>query len=159
MRIGKWFKEITATVLVAFVVLLAALNFFSSAKGTGLLGYKGYTVISGSMQPALKLGDYVVVKKTAFSQLKTGEIITFAANDTIVTHRITEKTAAGCVTKGDANTIADLQPVTSDSYIGTLQLRIPKLGQLMIWMQRPLIYGLVLAAVFTRLAVMVLFKK
>ncbi len=57
------------TLLVAAVLLLAVLNFLSKPSGDGLFGYKGYTVISGSMEPTLKVGDYVVVKAEDFDKL------------------------------------------------------------------------------------------
>lgn len=50
------------TIVVIFVCSLAALNFFSAPDRPGLFGYKGYTVISGSMKPTLEVGDYIVIK-------------------------------------------------------------------------------------------------
>lgn len=52
----KVLKKIGNAILFVFTVLVvgvALLNFFSSPDGKGLFGYKGYTVLSGSMEPEI----------------------------------------------------------------------------------------------------------
>lgn len=65
------------TIVVIFVCSLAALNFFSAPDRQGLFGYKGYTVISGSMKPTLEVGDYIVIKEIPFEKVQKGDIISF----------------------------------------------------------------------------------
>ena len=50
--------DVVSTVLVVIVVLCALF-----LMGTRLLGYEVYTIISGSMEPAYKVGDLVYVQR------------------------------------------------------------------------------------------------
>src|SRR3954452_22820276 len=67
-------------------------------------GYRVYVIHTGSMSPAFRPGD-VVVDRPAH-HYRPGEVITFrhsARAPDMVTHRITDVTAAGLIhTKGDA---------------------------------------------------------
>ncbi|OTN75962.1 signal peptidase I [Enterococcus sp. 8G7_MSG3316] len=146
------------TLLVAAVLLLAVLNFLSKPSGDGLFGYKGYTVISGSMEPTLKVGDYVVVKAEDFDQLQVGEIITFEDEGMMVTHRIISITDEGIQTRGDHNTVNDMKQVTEDKFVGRMAVHIPYLGHVMIWMQNPLIFAVVLGLIAVRIAFLILWK-
>ncbi|WP_313509914.1 signal peptidase I [Enterococcus sp.] len=146
------------TLLVAAVLLLAVLNFLSKPSGDGLFGYKGYTVISGSMEPTLKVGDYVVVKVEDFDQLQVGEIITFEDEGMMVTHRIISITDEGIQTRGDHNTVNDMKQVTEDKFVGRMAVHIPYLGHVMIWMQNPLIFAVVLGLIAVRIAFLLLWK-
>ncbi|MCD4962532.1 signal peptidase I [Enterococcus casseliflavus] len=150
--------SLCGTLVVAAVLLLAVLNFLSKPEGDGLFGYKGYTVISGSMEPTLRVGDYVVVQAEDFDQLAVGEIITFENEGTMVTHRIISITDEGIQTRGDHNTVNDMKQVTEDKYVGRLALHIPYLGHLMIWMQNPLIFAVVLGLIAVRIAFLLLLK-
>lgn len=144
--------------IVGAILLLAVLNFFSKPEGNGMFGFKGYTVISGSMAPTLLVGDYVVVRAEDFDQLHVGEIITFEDDGMMVTHRIISQTATGFQTRGVHNTVNDMKQVTADKYIGTLTLHIPYVGHVMIWMQNPLIFAVVLGLIAVRIAFLILFK-
>lgn len=147
------------TVLVVCVCSLAALNYFSAPQRAGLLGYRGYTVISGSMEPTLKVGDYIIVKSKPFEQVQDKEIISFKQENVLVTHRVMQHVGDKLQTRGDANNVNDLVEVTADDYVGSYQFRIPQLGRLMIWLQDPLIYSIVMAVIALRIAVMLILKK
>lgn len=145
-------------VFVFLVLLIAILNFFSNPDKHSLFGYRGYTVISGSMEPTLSLGDYIITKEQDFTQLEKGAIISFENSQTIVTHRIEKQLPDGnLVTRGDANRIDDQLAVGPDEYIGTMRFRIPYLGKIMIWLQDPLIFGTVMALIATRLIIVIFF--
>lgn len=152
--------NIFATIFVFLVVLLAILNFSSDPKRSSLFGYRGYTVISGSMAPTLQVGDYLVVKETPFHQLTKKAVISFQNKETIVTHRIVEQTSDGSlITRGDANSVDDLLLVTERAYLGQMFFRIPFLGYLMIWLQNPLFFSVILAFVAVRFVYLWLVKK
>ncbi|MBM7710300.1 signal peptidase I [Enterococcus lemanii] len=143
--------NVLATIFVAFVVLLAILNFFSEPNRKSIFGYRGYTVISGSMVPALQIGDYVILKEEPFQQLKEEDIITFKNDRIIVTHRVVHLTSKNqLITRGDANAVDDLLEVTDQEYIGKVQWRIPFLGYFMILMQNPLFFSVSLALIAIR---------
>jgi signal peptidase len=87
------------------------------------------------MEPALKTGDIVVVKKIIPESIKEGDVITFqVAEDVIITHRVKEIVAAagGVVfkTKGDANKIEDGSLISEQQLLGRVIFRIPYGGYL-----------------------------
>lgn len=116
-------------IITIFILSISLLSIVSSrAKGEipSILGFSILKVQSGSMEPTLMTGDYIVIKnKKNYDNLKTGTIITFKMLDgKVVTHRIIEKETdeKGKIfytTKGDnkINT-PDNEKVTSDRIIG-----------------------------------------
>lgn len=83
-------------------------------------------ITSGSMEPALKVGDLCVINRTAdFSRLKVGEIVVFLyGNNSKACHRIVEKRDGGFVTKGDNNDIPDIFLLTRENFYGKLVISI-----------------------------------
>lgn len=100
-----------------------------------------YTMVSGSMEPALKPWDIVAIKKTNINRIQVGDVITFISNVSIsegmtVTHRVTKKEIANngsflLVTKGDNNLSEDTGRVTKDNLIGKVSFILPKWGKLL----------------------------
>ena len=76
-------------------------------------GYEIYTVISGSMEPAIPTGSLVYVKYIQPEEIQTEDVIAFYGTDadgSIVTHRVVSNSAAmgNFITKGDANSDNDM---------------------------------------------------
>ena len=119
--------NIFSTILVVAVVLCAIF-----LMGSRLLGYKCYTIISGSMQPTYNVGDLIYVKPVEPETVKVGDPITFVLNEDLVvaTHRVVRIDAENMrfYTKGDANEIEDNDPVHFNNLIGVPKYSIPKLG-------------------------------
>ncbi|MCI3027754.1 signal peptidase I [Desemzia sp. C1] len=140
----KYIKYVGNALLVIAIILFAvtaAISFFSGPDDEGLFGYKGYTVVSGSMEPAFSTGDFIFVKTTPFGNIKTKDIVTFVSGEEIVTHRAIEVKDEGLVTQGDANNIPDQAEVTADNYIGELALIVPYFGYVVVATQQPLVLG------------------
>jgi len=133
---------VNAVLLVALVGMgiVASVSFFSAPNGKGLMNYKGYTVVSGSMEPAISAGDFVFVKMDPFEEIQPDDRITFQTSDHIVvTHRVKEKQSEALITKGDANQTIDGEPVTPDRLIGRVHLVIPYLGSVLLFLKRPIV--------------------
>lgn len=128
--------NITSTVLVVVIVLCAVF-----LMGSRLLGFKCYTVISGSMKPEYNVGDLLYVKDVDVNTIKVGDPITFILNEDLVvaTHRVVRIDAENqrFYTKGDANEIEDSEPVHFNNVIGVPQFSIPKLGYVSDFVQNP----------------------
>ncbi len=128
--------NIVTTIAVVVVVLCAVF-----LMGSRLLGYQVYTVISGSMVPTYDVGDLIYVKKTDLSQIEIGDPITFILNEDLVvaTHRVVDidEEKQCFYTKGDANEIADTDPVHFKNVIGVPQFSIPFLGYVSDYVQNP----------------------
>ena len=136
-------KEIFSTGLVGVVVVLAV-----ALVSLRLLGFKSFTIMSGSMEPSLSVGSLIFVKPTDPNSLESNDIITFlAGKNTIVTHRIVEKTISNengkdvlrFSTKGDANEKPDLGSVRSENVVGKPIFSVPLLGYFVSYLKRPLV--------------------
>ena len=111
---------------------------------------KPFVVMSGSMNPAVKLGSVVVVKPE--SSYRPGDIITYAPDgnkENPITHRIVfRKFPEGptgepvFITAGDANDDFDSVQVGPANVIGRVQFSIPYLGYLVSLAKQP--YGFIL---------------
>lgn len=94
-----------------------------------IIGIKPYVVISGSMEPNIKVGSVSFINtRYSYSKIKVGDIIAFKTDNIFATHRVVETTQYGFKTKGDANNIEDGNIVSKDEYVGKNILSIPKLG-------------------------------
>jgi len=86
-------------------------------------------VTSGSMRPAIKTGGIVMVKPA--SSYSVGDIITFKIGPgkrDILTHRIIQQTGDNFITKGDANNVADTEPVNKGDILGKVVFDVPYAG-------------------------------
>lgn len=140
MKLVKRIIQLIFTVLISLFILIGIMNFLSAPSASGLFGYKGYIVISGSMEPAFSPGDYAIVKGEPFENIGVDEVITFLDDDTIVTHRVKEITEEGLVTKGDANNNEDAVLVAGENYIGTLKWLLPGFGSIILFLQQPFVF-------------------
>ncbi|MGN1403957.1 MAG: signal peptidase I [Ruminococcus sp.] len=117
---------ILCNILLCLCILLTCYIMISSSRGrvANLFGKSILRVVSGSMEPTIYAGDYILVEKVDCDQLREGDIITFYSEDDSIsgmpnTHRIVSINADGSfVTKGDANSTADETIVTPDRLIG-----------------------------------------
>ncbi len=134
------------TALVILILLAIFLAYYTI--NTKLYEKKGekfepfislYTIVSGSMEPNIKIGDVVVSKKVKSpTEIKIGDVITFTSTSSIsrgmiVTHRVIDimKTENGYAykTKGDYNVSPDTALAEYHNIIGKVIVRIPQLGQ------------------------------
>lgn len=94
--------------------------------------YKFYSVISGSMEPTLKIGSLVIVQKK--DEYFINDIITFFLdnNKNTVTHRIqkviNENKNILFQVKGDANNAPDTSLVLKENVVGKVVYSIPLIG-------------------------------
>lgn len=103
--------KISANIL--FWLVLIILLLYLILKLTNIVGI--YKVITGSMEPKIKSGDYILVIKS--KEYKKGDIVTYFHDGYYVTHRIESINGNKVVTKGDANNKED-EVFDSNSIIG-----------------------------------------
>lgn len=144
-------KVLTGTGIAVcfFLVLVLIVNttiivksYIHPDKVPDFLGYKPFIVLSGSMEPTILAGDFIITKAIEPEKIAQGDIIAFRAErDTIVTHRVTGvQTADGLtfLTKGDANTGADAEAVSVDTLEGIYLWRLEGVGRFAMFLQTPL---------------------
>ena len=99
-----------------------------------LFGCQIYSVISGSMEPAIPTGSLVFIMEGSPEDAQADDVVAFyGAMDSasIITHRVVENRVlmGELITKGDANQTNDMNPVPYANYIGRVVRSIPRAGR------------------------------
>lgn len=106
-------------------------------------------VISGSMEPALGVGDLVLIQN--HTDPAVGDVAVFWAGDTLIIHRVIDVDSDGCVqTKGDANAVDDRQflypsCVPRRDINGMLVASAPLIGYPFVCFSKPTLIALAVA--------------
>lgn len=102
-------------------------------EGPSILGYKLFSVLSESMSPTMDKGSLLIVKELDAQDIKVNDVITFrnGSSQTLTTHRVKEilnSDKVSFITQGDANNVADAQPVDGNLIVGKVMFSTPYLG-------------------------------
>lgn len=126
--------NIVETILQIMLIVIIIFNLISVIsikilkKGyPDVFGYAYFSVLTGSMEPTIKVGDEVIVKVT--KNIKENDIITYEEDGGYITHRLLRIEGDKLITKGDYNTSEDL-PITKNVVIGKVILTIPFFGKI-----------------------------
>lgn len=113
--------------LILLTVILSALP----VTLPRLRGLEVYSVVSGSMEPAIPVGSVLYVEHAEPEELEEGEVVAFYSGDSVVSHRLVRNnTVEGeLTTKGDANAGEDLNAVPYGSVIGRVRCHLPVVGR------------------------------
>ena len=94
-----------------------------------LFGYNPLVVISGSMEPTLKVGGLLYYEEIDINDFKEKDILVYELKDHIISHRVVEHLDNGFITKGDANNSYDSSIVIENQVLGRgTNWSIPLLG-------------------------------
>jgi signal peptidase len=114
--------------LVIILIIIAILTFLAP-----YFGWRVDAVMSGSMEPEIKVGGLIITRPVQPEEVKVGDIITFYCplNNDMISHRVTT-VASGTLsyfrTKGDANEDPDPFIVPFRNVAGRVWFKIPYLG-------------------------------
>ena len=130
------FTKVFIAILVAVLLIALCLNLSTLWRvhkiGLGETMEGGYAVAiigSGSMEPALRKGDLLLVR--ADGGLYPGDIVTYVSRGgSLITHRVVGHAEAGYITQGDANNIPD-EAVTQQRVLGRVVGVLPGMGGFM----------------------------
>jgi signal peptidase I len=132
-------RVFTTWAIAAFVLALLC-----SAALPRALGGTSMVVRSGSMTPAIRTGDVVVVRPVSPTEVAVGDIVTFrdpADDDRLLVHRVRAISQAGSqvevTTQGDANSTQEQWKVAADGTVGEVAYRVPSLGFAINWINSP----------------------
>lgn len=104
---------------------------------TLVFGLKPLVFVSGSMGPSIPTGSLGFAIPTPVAEVVPGQVISVVTtNGTRLTHRVVENLPEGLVLKGDANSVADLQPYQVSS-ADRLLFSVPFLGYVVTWFSQP----------------------
>ncbi len=126
-RLALRFGEALVGGLVAGFVLLAL--------APVVLGWRPYTVLTGSMRPVIQPGDVVMDQPVKISDAHVGDVVTFSdpsRDGVLVTHRIRSITRGpvqtDVETRGDANNSSERWTIKTQDRVGRVVYVIPKVG-------------------------------
>lgn len=130
-------RALSFTALI--LAILAALVLIIGPMATGS---QAFSVLTNSMKPHYGPGTLLVVKPTAFEQLRVGDVVTYqieSGRPEVITHRITaispdQQGNSLLTTKGDNNDVADEAPVTEVQVRGKLLYAVPFAGYGANWL-------------------------
>ncbi|NEX02708.1 MULTISPECIES: class B sortase [Pseudobutyrivibrio] len=125
--------------VIGKILLIMVIVAFVPIVFPKLLGYQSYNVISGSMEPTIPVGSIVYVKPVDFSEISEGDIISFEAGASVVTHRVEsiDESQMLITTKGDANETADFTPVAYTNVLGKAEKYFPIMGNVAAFISEP----------------------
>ena len=120
-----------------------AVALFSTCLGliaVRTLGMGTFVVTGSSMEPVISKGALVIVEPVSPSAVSRGDIITFEHYGQMTTHRViavdtSNATSPTFTTKGDANAVADPEPVHFPGQVGVYRASIPVLGYVIVYAQ------------------------
>lgn len=129
-------RSVIGWVLLGVLFLLALLT----VGIPGMLGLHTYTVLTGSMTPALAPGALIGVKPVEIDAVVPGDVVTFqirSGDPTVATHRVVGLVAGTngrmLITQGDANDTIDALPVQAEQLVGVVRYAVPYLGYVHLW--------------------------
>lgn len=141
MKVLKTLGQVVLFVILIFFILLNIL----SMNNKSLFGFRIYRVISGSMQPALQIGDVIIIKNA--NNYAEKDIITYDNGLTTITHRIKSINGDEIITEGDANDAPD-KPITKDRILGKYFFRISTFSVFSIMLTGKTIYLIMVLVLF-----------
>lgn len=105
MKVLKVLKNIVIDVFIVILLVSIVFGILNKNKPISVFNYYFFTVMSGSMEKTLYVGDSIIVKK--MDTYKVGDIVTYKKDNFYVTHRIVKIDGDEVTTKGDANKLED----------------------------------------------------
>ncbi len=142
-------NAVSVLIIAAAVFALLSVVLTGRSGAPSILGHSLFRVVSGSMEPAIKENDMIVVRQCGAGEVKTGDIISFysrdpALNSAVNTHRVTaiedEDGTRVFTTKGDANPVEDKYTVGEKELIGVVVFHSALLGGLSRLVSNPVVF-------------------
>jgi signal peptidase I len=126
------------------VAIGVGIGIFGVIVAPSLFGGRALTVMSGSMEPALGVGDVVINSRVAPDRVRVGDIVTFSdpeGTGKLITHRVRRvrlaEGTAHIVTKGDNTNAVERWDIPATGSLGRVEFRVPLLGFLVFWLHGP----------------------
>ncbi len=128
----KVIKVCFAVMMVAFILMVLLQRV--SDNRVSLFNLRIFTVVSGSMEPKYKIGDVLISMETKPEDIKVGDTISYIGErgtvaGKIITHQVESidkdlNNKYVFHTKGLANDISDIYPVTEDQVYGVVVYKV-----------------------------------
>lgn len=134
-------------VIILYNVVLLYMSYIDKFDTPSFYIYKAYLISTESMEPELKKGDAIIIKKVAEDHLRVNDIVTFKINGEIITHRIVRIDEVNSekfyITKGDNNNVEDSDELRFSDIEGKQIIKIPHLGNIVAGLKNGIVIILV----------------
>ena len=162
---ASWRRSWPALVLSTLSrIVLGALGFLLAASVLPVvIGWQSSVVVSGSMTPALSVGDVAVVRPVDAADLRPGQVLLVDDPDVagrLRVHRLVAVQPGGLQLKGDANPAVDGSLVAPSAVHGAVMVGLPLVGRPAVWAVEGRVWPLVgtAAGLAALLALAVLYR-
>lgn len=143
--------------ILAIVVLSIIIIFnLCSILDISFFNYRIFKVVTGSMEPNIKIGDVVLIKKE--KNYKIGDIVTYKHENNYITHRIVSVKGNKIITKGDANNTND-EAINKKDVVGKMILKLTVLSYINYLIGYPIVWVLLFIIGMVVILVMPNYKK
>ena len=152
-------KNSIMVILIIFciIILIRAVKY----KTLDIFGLRFYTIMSGSMEPEMYVGDVIITKTE--KDINVGDVIAFKGKNNFVTvHRIVdivEDNGSEKIyqTKGDNNNANDPFTVNSNTVQGKYIIKVPYLGDVIMFLKQHLIIVIAIVTAIILISIIRLF--
>ena len=145
LHVGRSLSLRLARVAAVSVAIGVGIGIFGVIVAPSLVGGRSLTVMSGSMEPALGVGDVIISTRVSPAEVRVGDIVTFSdpeGTGKLITHRVRRvhiaEGTAHLVTKGDNTNAVERWDIAASGSMGRVEFRVPLLGFLVFWLNGPL---------------------
>jgi len=159
--------------ITSILFIFIALEVIAPNKTMDIIGFKGFAVLTPSMEPVYNVGDIVISTKANLDELEIGDPITFRVdlnNDgkkELVTHYIFSIETIDGVrtyeTVPEGRDYADPWTIYDEDIVGIVAFKIPWVGYVIIFalilIENPIFLGLVVLNVVIIVVIIKLIKK
>lgn len=129
LKVHRYSKENPISWMITSLISIVIIWF-----AVGVFPIYPAVIATGSMEPMIKPGDVILVKKIyKVEEVNTGDVILFQEGNIRIAHRVIEiiedkKEGTGFKTKGDNNSVADSSLVKPQQLKGIVVKVVPKIG-------------------------------
>ena len=109
--------------IIILVIYVGYLKYIKKEDSINILGYRQYMVMTGSMEPTLKVGGMAVINPRL--EVQTGDIAMYKMGEGYIIHRVIRIEGDNYYFKGDNVQDEDsFNPIHKDELIGPVVIRI-----------------------------------
>lgn len=147
--ISKILNTFSVVIIILAIMLLLSVVMTKSGDVPKVAGCSFFRVLTGSMEPEIREGSFIVVKDAPASEIKKGDIISYyfyidGVKGQVNTHRVTDVAMDGdhyvFSTKGDANSVEDKYKTYDTDYLGKVIFKSYLIGVVIRLVANPLVF-------------------
>lgn len=141
-------KIVMVVLIIIFIICFGSIVYQKKVMNVSmpnLFGYIGGTIVSGSMEPNIHVGDYVIVDLNG--EYYKGDVVMFKRGNVYIAHRVMDIYDDYIITKGDSNETVDVE-IPKDSVAGPVVRVIRGFGSFTILLSKYKFLVLIIVILF-----------